>query len=99
MSQTGKGSQLRLRAVVVRGELDEKVLKKRADLLKSDSVHGDFLGTIEVDQQHQALLINGTRVNFISAHSPEEVDYTNYGMEEAFIVDNTGAYRDEDALS
>ena len=99
MSQTGKGSQLRLRAVVVRGKLDEKVLKKRADLLKSDSVHGDFLGTIEVDHEHKALLINGTRVNFISAHSPEEVDYTTYGIDEAFIVDNTGAFRDEDALS
>lgn len=74
-------------------------MKKRADLLKSDSVHGDFLGTIEVDHEHQALLINGTRVNFISAQSPDEVDYTKYGMDEAFIVDNTGAFRDEDALS
>lgn len=99
MSKTGKGSQLRLRAVVVRGSLDEKVLKKRAALLKSDSVHGDFLGTIEVDHEYQSLLINGTRVNFISADSPDEIDYTEYGIDEAFIIDNTGAFRDEEALS
>ena len=99
MSQTGKGSQLRLRAVVVRGQLEEKNLRKRAALLKSDSVHGDFLGTIEVDNDHQALLINGTRVYFISANSPDEIDYTEYGIDQAFIIDNTGAFRDEKALS
>ena len=99
MSKIGKGSQLRLRAVVVRGSLDENVLKKRAALLKSDSVHGDFLGTIEVDHECQSLLINGTRVNFISADSPDEIDYTKYGIDQAFIIDNTGAFRDEEALS
>lgn len=99
MSKTGKGSQLRLRAVVVRGQLDEKVLKKRASLLKSDSVHGDFLGTVEVDSAHQSLLINGTRVKFISANSPDKIDYTDYGIDQAFVIDNTGAFRDKDALS
>ena len=44
MSKMGKGSQLRLRAVVTRGKITKNVLDKRASLLRVDSVHGDFLG-------------------------------------------------------
>ena len=45
MARTGKGSQLRLRAIVTRGNSDEITLEKRASLLRNDSVHGDFSGT------------------------------------------------------
>ncbi len=34
MSKTGKGNQMRLRAIVVRGTMDEAVLEKRASLLR-----------------------------------------------------------------
>ncbi|MFQ3180981.1 MAG: glyceraldehyde 3-phosphate dehydrogenase, partial [Polaribacter sp.] len=44
MIKMGKGSQLRLRAIVTRGEINQTVLEKRASLLSIDSVHGDFLG-------------------------------------------------------
>ncbi len=98
MSKMGKGSQLRLRAIVTRGKIDQSVLEKRASLLNVDSVHGDFLGTVQVDAEDNALLINGTTVNMISANAPEEVDYTIYGIENALIIDNTGAFRDEEAL-
>ena len=40
MSRTGKGVQMRLRAIVVRGALTKEVLEKRASLLRKDSVHG-----------------------------------------------------------
>ncbi len=95
----GKGSQLRLRAVVTRGEITETVLEKRASLLSIDSVHGDFLGTVDIDVEKKALIINGTTVYMISASSPEEIDYTAYGIEDALVIDNTGAFRDKDALS
>jgi len=49
MAKTGRGSQLRLRAIVVRGEMNREVLEKRAALLKTDSVHGPFTGTVDVD--------------------------------------------------
>lgn len=42
MTKMGKGSQLRLRAIVTRGEINQTVLEKRASLLSIDSVHGDF---------------------------------------------------------
>ena len=76
MTKMGKGSQLRLRAVVTRGEINQTVLEKRASLLSIDSVHGDFLGTVQVDVENKALIINGTTVYMISAGAPEDIDYT-----------------------
>jgi len=99
MSKMGKGSQLRLRAVVTRGVINEAVLEKRASLLSIDSVHGDFLGTVQVDAENDALIINGTTVKMISANAPEDIDYTSYGINDALIIDNTGAFRDKEALS
>ena len=99
MSKTGKGQQMRLRAIVTRGKIDKTVLEKRASLLKSDSVHGDFSGTVRVDIEKKALVINGTTVHVISANAPEEIDYTQYGINDALVIDNTGAFRDKEALS
>ena len=99
MTRTGKGSQMRLRAIVTRGKIDEKVLEKRASLLKSDSVHGDFSGTVSINAKKNSLIINGTTVHMISANNPEEIDYTSYGIQDALIIDNTGAFRDKEALT
>ncbi|HBY66636.1 MAG TPA: glyceraldehyde-3-phosphate dehydrogenase, partial [Flavobacteriaceae bacterium] len=99
MTRTGQGNQLRLRAIVVRGNVDQTILEKRASLLQNDSVHGDFPGTVRVDLENKALVINGTTVHIISANAPEDIDYTEYGIEDALIIDNTGAFRDEEALS
>ncbi|WP_053971868.1 glyceraldehyde-3-phosphate dehydrogenase [Mangrovimonas sp. ST2L15] len=99
MARTGKGSQLRLRAIVTRGEITETILEKRASLLKNDSVHGDFEGTVITDLVNKSLIINGTTVNIISANNPEDIDYTEYGIHDALVIDNTGAFRDHEALS
>ena len=99
MAKTGKGNQLRLRAVVTRGELSPEILEKRATLLRTDSVHGQFSGTVEADFRNKALVVNGTTVHMISAGAPEEVDYTQYGIRNALVIDNTGAYRDEKSLA
>lgn len=99
MTKTGKGSQLRLRAIVTRGKIDQTVLEKRASLLRNDSVHGDFSGTVIADVKNNALIINGTTVNIISANAPEDIDYTTYGISDALVIDNTGAFRDKEALS
>ncbi|MFK5982846.1 MAG: glyceraldehyde 3-phosphate dehydrogenase NAD-binding domain-containing protein, partial [Flavobacteriaceae bacterium] len=70
MNKAGKGSQMRLRAIVTRGKIDKTVLEKRASLLQMDSVHGDFNGTVSIDEENQALIINGTTVYIISANAP-----------------------------
>ena len=99
MSKMGKGSQLRLRAIVTRGEINATVLEKRASLLSIDSIHGDFLGTVQIDIENNALIINGTTVHMISSNQPEDIDYTKYGIKDALIIDNTGAYRNKETLS
>ena len=38
MSRTGKGVQMRLRAIVTRGEITPEVLEKRASMLRKDSL-------------------------------------------------------------
>ncbi|WP_339894315.1 glyceraldehyde-3-phosphate dehydrogenase [uncultured Algibacter sp.] len=99
MTRTGKGSQLRLRAIVTRGAIDAQILEKRASLLRNDSVHGDFPGTVSVDAKNSALIINGTTVNIISVNTPEDIDYTKFNINNALVIDNTGAFRDKEALS
>ncbi|MDA8625978.1 glyceraldehyde-3-phosphate dehydrogenase, partial [Flavobacteriaceae bacterium] len=99
MVQIGAGSQLRLRAIVTRGEINESVLEKRASLLRIDSVHGNFLGTVEINTEKNALIINGTTVYMISASKPEDIDYTKYQINDALVIDNTGAFRDFEELN
>ncbi len=99
MAKTGRGTQLRLRAIVIRGEVSEEVLEKRANLLRADSIHGKFMGTVNIDVQKKSLIINGTTVYLISAKTPDVLDYTAYGIADALIIDNTGVYRDKQALS
>jgi glyceraldehyde 3-phosphate dehydrogenase len=98
IAQAGKGEQLRLRAIVTRGNSNEEIIK-RADLLRTDSVHGSFPGTIVEDFEKKALIINGHRVYMIDARNPEDVDYTAYGIEDALLIDNTGVFRDDKELS
>lgn len=98
ISQAGKGEQLRLRAIVTRGNSDEEITK-RADLLRTDSVHGSFPGTVVEDLANKALIINGHTVHMIDAKNPEDVDYTKYGINDALLIDNTGVFRDDKELS
>ncbi|ESU19580.1 glyceraldehyde-3-phosphate dehydrogenase [Flavobacterium cauense R2A-7] len=99
MSKIGKGQQLRLRAIVTRDKSDAVLLEKRASLLRYDSVHGDFEGSVSADVENNALIINGSTVHIITANAPEEIDYTAYGIHDALVIDNTGAFTTEEALS
>lgn len=98
IKQAGKGQQLRLRAIVTRGDSDEEIIK-RASLMKNDSVHGAFKGTVKTDLENKAIIINGQIVKLISANNPEDIDYTAYGINNALVIDNTGVFKDKEALS
>ena len=98
VEKTGGGHQLRLKAIVVRrGSADD--LLKRASLLRRDSVHGAFPGTLRVDEENNCLIANGNVVRVLYADAPEQVDYRQYGIEDAIVIDNTGAWRDRNGLS
>jgi len=97
VDKTGRGDKLRLRAIVVRkGSKDDLV--KRAALLRRDSVHGQFKGTVRVDEEENAIIANGVMIKVLYANSPDELDYTQYGIDNAIVVDNTGKWRDREGL-
>lgn len=98
VEKAGSGDVLRLRAIVVRKGKAADDLVKRASLLRRDSVHGSFKGTIRVDEETNTLVINGNEIRVIYANSPAEVDYTEYGINNAIVIDNTGVWRDEAGL-
>ena len=98
IAHEGSGQGMRLRAIVVRNA-GPNDLTKRASLLRRDSVHGAFDGTIEVDEESNAIIANGTRIQVIYSNDPASVDYTQHGIENAIVVDNTGRWRDEESLS
>lgn len=97
IERQGKNNKLRLKAIVVRGGKDGD-LEKRASLLRRDSVHGPFNGSITVDEERNAIKANGSFIQVIYANSPDEIDYTQYGINNAVVIDNTGIWRDRDGL-
>lgn len=98
IERAGSGTILRLRAIVVRKGA-EGDLYKRANLLRRDSVHGRFTGSIQVDEENNALIANGHFIKIIYSNAPEEVDYTAHGIHDAIVIDNTGKWRDEAGLN
>ena len=54
IEKAGGGHGLRLRAIVVRKGADNDLVK-RASLLRRDSVHGPFEGTITVDEENNTI--------------------------------------------
>lgn len=97
IEQTGRGNRLRLRAIVVRKGVGDD-LQKRASLLRRDSVHGGFKGTIRVDKETNAIIANGNYIHVIYSDAPDNLDYTQFGINNALIVDNTGKWRTEEGL-
>ena len=89
---------VRLRAIVVRKNSEDDLVK-RASLLRRDSVHGAFDGTITTDYENNIIWANGTPIQVIYSNDPTTVDYTEYGIDNAIVVDNTGRWRDREGLS
>ncbi|SEM04725.1 glyceraldehyde-3-phosphate dehydrogenase [Streptacidiphilus jiangxiensis] len=98
VEKAGSGNGLRLRAIVVRkGAADDIV--KRASLLRRDSIHGQFNGSITVDEATNTIVANGNEIKVIYSDDPTSVDYTQYGINDAILIDNTGRWRDREGLS
>lgn len=97
IERAGPSSRLNLRAIVIRpGKAGD--LAKRASLLRRDSVHGPFNGSITIDEENNVIKANGAFIKVIYAKSPAEIDYTEYGIKDALVVDNTGIWSDEEGL-
>jgi len=98
IAREGMYGGVRLRAVVVRKKGADDIVK-RASLLRRDSVHGAFNGTISVDHEKEIIWANGTPIQMIYSDDPATIDYTSYGINDAIVVDNTGRWRDREGLS
>ena len=100
VSQTGRGEQLRLKAIVIRPQMKDRKqdAEKRAALLRTDSVHGEFAGSVRVSDDGSELIINGNRVLLIYASYPSEIDYSALGINNALVIDNTGVFRTKEDL-
>ena len=98
IEKAGSGNGLRLRAIVVRNSGGEDIVK-RASLLRRDSIHGQFQGTITVDEANSKIIANGHEITVIYSDDPTSVDYTAYGINDAILIDNTGRWRDREGLS
>lgn len=97
IERNGSNNKMRLRAIVVRGGRDGD-LEKRASLLRRDSIHGPFNGSITIDHENSAIKANGTSIKVIYSDGPDQVDYTQYGINDAIVIDNTGIWKDEAGL-
>ena len=97
IERSGGGDKWRLRAVVVQKKQADD-LSKRASLLRRDSIHGPFKGTIILDEEANAFVANGNMIRLLYADAPEHVDYTEYGINNAIVLDNTGVWRDREGL-
>jgi glyceraldehyde 3-phosphate dehydrogenase len=98
IEKSGPGVKLMLRAIVVRKGSKED-LAKRASLLRRDSVHGPFHGSISFNEEANAIIANGNLIQIIYSDGPDKCDYTQYGIQNAVVIDNTGIWRDEAGLS
>ena len=99
IERAGSGAGLNLRAIVVRPGGAKNDLEKRASLLRRDSVHGSFRGTIDIDEERNIICANGVEIQVIYSSAPDQVNYSQYGINNAIVVDNTGKWRDEEGLS
>ncbi|MGJ8691459.1 MAG: glyceraldehyde-3-phosphate dehydrogenase [Thalassotalea sp.] len=98
IERAGPNAMLNLRAIVIRPSNKGDDLEKRASLLRRDSVHGAFNGSITIDKENNVIKANGAFIKVIYAKSPDEVDYTEHGINNALVVDNTGIWTDEESL-
>src|SRR5712691_351509 len=81
-----------LEFVAVNDITDTKTL---AHLLKYDSVHGRFPGTVEA--RGECLVVNGKEIKVSAIKEPEKLPWTDLGVE--LVLESTGRFTDRDSAA
>jgi glyceraldehyde 3-phosphate dehydrogenase len=81
-----------LEFVAVNDITDTKTL---AHLLKYDSVHGRFPGTVEA--KGEALVVNGREIKVSAIREPEKLPWKSLGVE--LVLESTGRFTDRDSAA
>jgi len=84
--------EMSLEFVAVNAITDTKTL---AHLLKYDSVHGRFPGTVEA--KGDALVVNGREIKVSAIKEPEKLPWKDLGVE--LVLESTGRFTDRDAAA
>lgn len=61
-----------------------------AYMLKYDTMHGQFKGTIEADVENNVLVVNGKRVRVSAEKNPADLKWNEVGAE--YVVESTGLF-------
>ena len=61
-----------------------------AYMLKYDTMHGAFQGTIEVDKEKNQLIVNGKAVRVTAEKNPADLKWNEVGAE--YVVESTGLF-------
>ncbi|MBQ9216581.1 MAG: type I glyceraldehyde-3-phosphate dehydrogenase [Muribaculaceae bacterium] len=61
-----------------------------AYMLKYDTMHGQFNGTIEVDAANNVLIVNGNRIRVTAEKDPANLKWDEIGAE--YVVESTGLF-------
>jgi len=68
-------------------------LEYAAYMLKYDSVHGVFPGTVDVDEGSKSLVIDGTTViKFFAERNPSDIKWSSVGAD--YVCDSTGVFKE-----
>jgi glyceraldehyde 3-phosphate dehydrogenase len=69
--------------------------KTLAHLLKYDSIHGRFPGTVEA--KADALIVNGREIGVTAIKEPEQLPWKDLGVE--LVLESTGRFTDRDSAA
>lgn len=90
---------LNLRAIVIKEPNEANYIHKIASLINNTSGYGMQKCIIETDERNQGLIINGHFVRIIYANERGVLNYRNYGIENALLIDTgSDGYRDRQSL-
>jgi glyceraldehyde 3-phosphate dehydrogenase len=95
----GRIGRMTLRALQNKTDIEVVAVNDLTDLntlihlLKYDSAHGRFPGT--VDQQDGAMLVNGKKILLLSEKDPKQLPWKNLGID--VVIESTGRFTDRSA--
>lgn len=61
-----------------------------AYMLKYDTMHGQFDGTVEADVENSLMIVNGKKIRVTAVKDPKELEWDKVGAE--YIVESTGLF-------
>ena len=97
----GRIGRLTLKAALTKDNIDIIAVNDLTDsatlahLLKYDSVHGKFPGTVSAEGDN--LLVNGKKIRVFSEKDPASLPWKDLGVD--VVVESTGVFRDREKIS